>query len=377
MELLYLNFIFSRFIGVLDKIRYQSEILSEFNINIKTAIICSTEVISDLPNVNSYPIISSKHKLVDILKASFLRWKVAEQIAAEQNYNYILLRYPGADPWFASFARRFNVITEHHSKEIPQLRLDTNLLAKAMIIFEWAFAKNCLRNVKGIIGVTDEIREYELARFKENKHSVTIANGVNVGKISLKKPVQYDDKALNLIFVANYFSKWHGLDRLFSGIRRYGSKKPVIRLHLVGNVPKGMLDSVKYLSIEDRIILHGPLHNKDLDNLFDEMHIAIGSLGVHRKGLRQACALKVREYTARGIPFVISYKDVDLVDGLPFYLNFHQSDEPVDVDKIVCFADRVLKEKDLPVQMRDYAQRNMDWRVKMKRLVAFLKEMSF
>jgi glycosyltransferase involved in cell wall biosynthesis len=377
MKLLYLNFIFSRFIGVPDRIRYQSEILSEFNIDMKTAIICSTEVTSNLNNVNSYPIISSKHKPVDILKASFLRWKVAYQIAAEQNCNYILLRYPGADPWFAGFARRFSVITEHHSKEIPQLRLDTNLLAKAMIIFEWAFAKKCLTNVKGIIGVTDEIREYELARLRKNKHSVTIANGVNVEKISLKKSAQYDGKALNLIFVANYFSKWHGVDRLFSGIRRYGSKKPVIRLHLVGNVSTGILDSIKYLNIEDRVILHGPLQNKDLDNLFDQMHIAIGSLGVHRKGLRQACTLKVREYTARGIPFVISYKDVDLVDGLPFYLNFHQSDEPVDVAKIVCFADSVLKVKDMPVQMRDYAQRNMDWRVKLKKLVLFLDAMSF
>lgn len=376
MRLLYLNFIFSRFIGVQDRITYQREILSDFNINITTAIICSTEVISDFPNANTYPIISTKHKLADILKASFLRWKMADQIAAEQNYNYVILRYPGADPWFARFARKYNVITEHHSKEIPQLRLNSNLLAKAMIIFEWAFAKNCLKNVKGIIGVTDEIREYELARIKDNKHSVTIANGVNVGKISLKKSVRYDGNVLHLICIANYFSTWHGLDRLFAGIKRYGSRKPVIRLHLVGNVPKRLLDSVKYLDIEDRIILHGPLHNRNLDNLFDKMHIAIGSLGVHRKGLKQACALKVREYTARGIPFVISYMDVDLVDDLPFYLNFQQSDEPIDVAKIVCFADRVLKMKDLPVQMRDYAQRNMDWRVKMNRFEAFLKEMS-
>lgn len=359
--------------GVLDKVKYQSEILSELDFSIKTAVICSTEAIPNIPNVNSYPIISSKHKLVDIIKALYLRWRVAEQIAAEGCYDYILLRYPGADPWFAGFARRFNVITEHHSKEIFELKLGANLATKARIIFEKLCASSCLRNLSGIIGVTDEIREYELLRARVNKPSVTISNGVNVRGVQLRKAVEYEGKALDFIFVASYFAKWHGLDRLLSGIRRYGSKKPTIRLHLVGTVPEEILNLVRKLRIEDKTIVHGPLSGTDLNDVFDRMHVAVGSLGVHRKGLKQACPLKVREYTARGIPFVISYDDVDLVEGLPFYLNFHQSDEPVDVDRIVCFADRVLRDKDMPVQMRDYARNTMDWRVKMRRLAAFLE----
>jgi len=89
--------------------------------------------------------------------------------------------------------------------------------------------------------------------------------------------------------------------------------------------------------------------------------------------MKQACPLKVREYTARGVPFVIAYDDIDLEDNLPFYLRLPSDNSPIDMEKIVRWADNVLKDKDIPFYMREYALNKMDWRVKMKQLKDFLE----
>ena len=50
--------------------------------------------------------------------------------------------------------------------------------------------------------------------------------------------------------------------------------------------------------------------------------LQVGSLGLHRIGLTEASTLKVREYWARGIPFLLSYEDTDHLETpemSPFY----------------------------------------------------------
>jgi hypothetical protein len=45
------------------------------------------------------------------------------------------------------------------------------------------------------------------------------------------------------------------------------------------------------LGISDRVVFHGFTTGKALDALFDRCHIAVGSLGIHRKGLTQTSEL--------------------------------------------------------------------------------------
>jgi len=116
------------------------------------------------------------------------------------------------------------------------------------------------------------------------------------------------------------------------------------------------------------VIFHSRKHAEELDGLFEETHIAIGGLGYHRISLRSAAALKVREYCARGMPFVISYNDLDFPDDFPYMLKVPADESPVDIEQILRFYDRI-KEREFVKEMREYAEKNLSWEAKLKPVI--------
>jgi hypothetical protein len=90
--------------------------------------------------------------------------------------------------------------------------------------------------------------------------------------------------------------------------------------------------------------------------------------------LREACVLKVREYTARGLPFVIAYDDPDLPPGLPWVLKITADESPVEFDALVNFAEDVSKLPSLAKEMRAFAESKLSWTVKMKGLARFVQD---
>ena len=109
--------------------------------------------------------------------------------------------------------------------------------------------------------------------------------------------------------------------------------------------------------------------------------MAVSTMGLYLKKLREAASLKTREYTARGIPFVLAYDDVDLgeVDeDKKFFLKLPNRDEGIQVQDIIGFLEGINKKfakpSELSEYMRQYAFENMDWRPKMKRYLEFCKE---
>ena len=92
--------------------------------------------------------------------------------------------------------------------------------------------------------------------------------------------------------------------------------------------------------------------------------------------MKEACILKTREYMARGIPFVLTYDDPDLLavdeDGR-FYLSLPNDDTAVDMDEIIAFADRMSQNQaDISTYMRAYANQHLDWQTKMKQYLEFI-----
>jgi len=47
---------------------------------------------------------------------------------------------------------------------------------------------------------------------------------------------------------------------------------------------------------------------------------ALGTFGLYRKGMDEACPLKVREYLACGLPVIGAYRDTDIPDEADYYL---------------------------------------------------------
>lgn len=72
--------------------------------------------------------------------------------------------------------------------------------------------------------------------------------------------------------------------------------------------------------VAQNMTVHAPMSRADYEPLLARADLAIGTLALHRKNMREACPLKVREYLAHGLPTVIAYEDTDFVGESPWFL---------------------------------------------------------
>jgi glycosyltransferase involved in cell wall biosynthesis len=267
--------------------------------------------------------------------------------------------------------RKCKIVIEYQTIEPIEGKLAGNYVYLLNDLF---FGDDIRRYTDGIIGVTDEITGYEVTRSGDpKKPHLTIGNGINVETVTVHQQVPYSGDELRLLCVAN-FNRWHGLDRLIRGIGTYRGPTR-ITLHIAGDGSElpYLKKIIHELAITDKVKFHGLTMGKDLDILFNTCHIAVGSLGMHRKGLTQTSELKAREYCARGIPYVISCADPDFPDDFPYIHRFLSDESEVDIETIIEFAQKVYKDPDHPFKMRAYAIEHLDWSVKMKILKTFLE----
>lgn len=200
---------------------------------------------------------------------------------------------------------------------------------------------------------------------------IYIQNGIDMSKVPLNNYGYQEKQTLDLIGVAN-INYWHGYDRIIKGLAAYYNDNPSkeVNFHIVGNGPE--LSNLKQiandLEIDTHIIFHGIKIGSELDEIFDKCDIGVGSIGNHRKGLYEDSALKNREYCARGIPFIIASEDYDFNENFKYVHRITKDDKVVDIKKIVKFYESI-QYANYKSEMRDYAESNLTWEVKMKKVV--------
>lgn len=266
--------------------------------------------------------------------------------------------------------RKCVIVTEHNTKELQEYRLRRSFI---QYVVELIFGNRMRNGTDGIIGVTNEITSYEILRYvNSTKPHITIGNGINTGSVPIRKYPESSNNELHILFVGN-ISRWHGLDRLLHGLATYRGT-PRVMLHVAGDgaeLPylRKLADA---LGVSDQVIFYGYLMGEALDTLFDRCHLAVGSLGIHRKGLSEASTLKAREYCCRGIPFIIADKDPDFPLDFPYILRLPGDESSIDINMIIAFAEKICSDPDHAQKMRRYAEKYLDWSVKIKSLDYFL-----
>lgn len=193
-----------------------------------------------------------------------------------------------------------------------------------------------------------------------------IDNGVNVPAIAERTPASKMPELrteVNVIALAS-MCKWHGYDRVIRGMAEIRkSERP--RIHLVGPDGDGSLHRWKILAEEldvaESVFFHGRLDGEKLRELIDHCHGAIGSLALHRIRVTSASTLKVREYMARGIPFIYATEDPTLTAGAIGALQVSADENPISIGEIVNFFAEKALDQDLPEKMRQYAVQNLSW----------------
>ena len=289
-----------------------------------------------------------------------------------ENQSVLYLRYLRI-PWFGYACsilkkRGFKIVAEHNAIE--------NNESIGLRIWDTVYGPAFRKQVDGIVCVTNAITEYEIKRSNYLlKPHVTIGNGVAVSSLRIHSPPTFFGDQLNLIFVG-FVTYKHGVDRLLRGLGNYQGK---IKLHLSlvgdGSELVNLKKLVNELELQDLVTFTGYLTGEALDNLFDSSHIAIASLGQHRSYETEASDLKVREYCARGIPFIYGCSDGDFPNDFPYILYLPADESPIDIELILNFAERVCSKPDHITKMREYAREKLDWPIKMKLLEIFCESL--
>jgi hypothetical protein len=313
----------------------------------------------------------------------FRRYRLIERSIDLDSYDCIILRYPLADKTGIAFTSRYQVITEHHSNErsevASRMAMASSILEKRVrkliLSQEQRYAVPILSNCRGIIAVTDEIRAVEQALAGAAVPAITIANGIDVQSVPHTGFARFDGRKLDILFVGTSFRPWHGLDRIIASLNQYRGSVH-ITLHVVGNITSQ--DVSEFLPCPADIRFHGTRFGSDLDTLMSNMNLAISTMGLYRKNMEEASSLKTRDYTARGLPFVLAYQDPDLEETseeVRFYLRFENNDSLLDFSRIMAFAEEVSRRNEATsLYMREYASAHMDWQVKLSSYVDFVKQ---
>jgi glycosyltransferase involved in cell wall biosynthesis len=374
MKIAHINYIPNYMTGINQKIGHQSKAAQSINIDMDFIILnngLSQESRNlKLIKMNSFKLIPWLNKIKNL----FFAYRLIEENIDLNQYDYIIIRYMVPDISSKRFIKKYGykVITEHHTNELVELQSYKGISNKLRYMMEKVFAPNFLSKVKGIIAVTYEIEQIELGR-SNIQNSTVISNGIDVNKTKITRCKEFDSSSITLIFVASFTALWQGVNRVLEGLSQYDGTVKVTFL-IVGGISqdcKKKISKINRVNVEIKVL--GEKHNSDLDKLFEQSDIAISSLALHKKNMKEACSLKTREYIARGIPFVYGYDDTDLTGDETFALKVPANDEPLDIEEIIKFSQKVSQIEGLSYTMRDFAKENLDWKIKIQKMYDFIQ----
>jgi len=208
--------------------------------------------------------------------------------------------------------------------------------------------------------------------FGNRSKTLLVGNGIDVESFPfLDELGHFDGSQLRLIVVAttNY---WHGIDRLIRSIALFNSRnyRRSVYLDIVGDGPSLM--QLKSITREcnqlEFIHFHGLVKGEALHSIYRKTHVGVGSMGLHRLGLKSATILKLREYASAGLPFIYSGFDPDFVGELPFAFQVSSTEDNEDLflvfEKLFRLYPGIDRKK-----IRQFALEKLDFKVKARQML--------
>lgn len=206
-------------------------------------------------------------------------------------------------------------------------------------------------------------------------------NGVQVEEMTLIGGA-YQENQITLIGVA-YMQRHHGYERIIEGLREYdqgGAQKYKVTLRLVGDGPEKAWyqELVEKYHLQDQVIFYPNKSGKELDELYDESDIALGSFGMYKLGLHTLGALKTREYLAKGVPFITGCPVDVLEEDYPYVKNFPNNAQSVDIREVIEFYEKLKREngdkKEVARKIRESAVSRVSMQSVMQPIIDFIDD---
>ena len=351
--------------GMLNQMLWEQQAASESEIPWDVRMYCPTgwpgpeDILIHSSFVHHSVNKSKWERVVDwlALRYRYYQWL----LSIESQYDVFVLRYYVHDPFQLNFIRRINkpVFLVHHTLEVPELAMPGRLVDRIRALLENLIGRHTLSYAAGLIGVTTEILNYEKNRAKNrgfDQINLIYPNGINYRDVAIK---DNRSEQIELLFVSSFFSPWHGLDLLIKSLQ---ANNDDFVLHIVGEVST---TDYQYLITDKRVILHGKLSHREITVLSTRCHCGLSSFALFRKGMKEACTLKVREYLMLGLPVYAGYKDV-FPDNFACYKN-----GDADIDKIIHFAGELAERT--KIEIASSAKRYIDKKVLLNALYREIK----
>lgn len=303
--------------GILNQMRWEQEAANALGIDWRVKMFCPSGFIKPeeiIQEANSVRFDKNKRKISKIFDWFSLRCEYHQWLKSQENeVDIFVLRYYVHDPFQLQFVKTSKkpVFFVHHTLEGPELAMPEGLGAKGRSFLDNLLAPPTIRAASGTIGVTNEIIKYEKQRAGQpKKTSILYPNGIMFDDGLLADDERTD--VPEFLFVASFFAPWHGLDLLLESIQTSDTK---FVLHLVGDLSE---EDRNMAEADSRIVLHGRKNQQEIRRIAARCWGGISSFALHRKNMKEACTLKVREYLMMGLPVYAGYVEM-LSESFPYY----------------------------------------------------------
>jgi glycosyltransferase involved in cell wall biosynthesis len=299
-------------VGILNQLTYEVNSFKGVDENLEWHV----KVIALEGDYSQYPFVSKVdqcywHKSGSIaLRQYAFRW-LKDNV---HRYDVVIFRYSLADPFLLLHHRMFkNIYTIHHTLEEQEISLYKGWVGAIKSIVEYLNGKVVLRRVKGVIGVTREIVAYEKQRkLGRPVQGFCWPNGIDMDEVSIANDGR--EGIPKFMMTSSKFSdSWNGLDLIVNYLKKFAVE---FEFFIIGNVPD---EHLSLIGDDPRFHVLGLVDSNVIRSIAEKCDFGFGSFALERKGMREACTLKVREYLALGIPVLSGHVDSGLPSEFPYY----------------------------------------------------------
>ena len=357
----------NRSLGVTKKLLGQYKAFN--NLGLDTYHLCFKNEQGVLIHKEETKVLVKKHKKLYFTYIKLL--SLAHKVCIENNIDLCYIRYPLADFAFMGMIKKLHKICKVVI-EIPTYPYDYDLSKEANFLTKLnAFQDKINRDkVKNYIDFFTNFYEYS-SIFGAKALAIDNAIDVSAVKYSGEKKGSLND--INIIGVA-LIVNIHGYDRIIEGLKNYyamPTNKKNVNFYIVGDGPEvpHLKSLVNDYQLTNHVFFTGIKKGEELDELFEISNIAVASLAAHRRGGKTTSELKVKEYCARGIPFIATSTDRTLPENSNFVKVFPADESPIDICKVIDFAESCNGEPNLSKDMRKFAEENLTWEKQLKKVI--------
>lgn len=339
----------SGYIGIKKKILAQIDVFKKYNENVYyTTYSGQMYYLMNGEKVIEKGVALTRNEIVDDL----IKW--IEKYNIKNSY----IRYDLSDIYFIELLKKLKDINVKTIVEFPTIPYEKELKSKRLLNEDSYYREQIKLYIEQVTTYSNDKQVFGIS-------AIQLQNGVKLSEHPVHK-LRDKDGSVRLIAVASG-GIWHGYERVIKGLANYYANNPTVPVYFTMVGEKSGTEISKYigltkrLGLEEYVCFAGKKIGKDLDELYDKSDIAIGTLGMYKVGVTSGSPIKLREYCSRGIPFVYAYDDTSFAGNEEYLLKFPNDSSDIDIEQIIDFFDKIIKNNGYRQEMRLKAENELTW----------------